>query len=507
MTNQNTAKQKVLAQLKAMWPKKIPIRATTEEQLTSNAPRLSATDLARMTVCQRKVYLKYHGDPAERVAVSPMQQIIQAQGIAHEEAVVDPGDFTKIPTKNLADGAIKTVEAMRCGAGKIYQGVLRSDELQGRPDLLVRIEKPSDLGDYRYCPVDIKSGRQLKHTHELQMMAYLYLLNQIQGVETTGIIQLGDNSQQSVTLTAEFDEWLQRAKVVSGGQVEPRPFIASYCNRCVWHQHCRGIAQRRQDISLISGVTRQVRSALRQEGISTLSDLAKVQPYNLLHIRGVGDKTSRMMVHRARAFLDNEAIHFGNLSLSNWPVEVYFDVESVQVGGFSQENIRYYLFGWCVRHNQSLTFEYEYELAEHPDQEAETWERFLERIDSIAGPVFHYSNYEKQTVNTLCSRYGTNPQAKRLQDRLTDLYPMITGNIALPLQSYSIKAVAPWLGYKWKGVTQTAADTMVEYSRWLKTSERTHLDNIVTYNEHDCRAMVVIKDWLAGFNLQTTIEW
>jgi uncharacterized protein len=327
------------------------------------------------------------------------------------------------------------------------------------------------------------------------------LLKQIQGIDTIGIVQLGDDTEYEVYLIAQFTEWLQAAKVVAAGEIEPPPFIASYCNRCDWREHCRGVAQRRNDISLICGMRKTVRASLQEEGITTLDTLAKVQPSQLLHINGVGHKTAQMIVHQARAFVANEAIFLSRPILPEAAVELYFDVESV---GFRQEDLRYYLFGWCVRDKQNSTLVYEYELAEEPQQEEEIWQRFLERIEATSGPVFHYTNYEQQTIKNLCRRYGDDPRARHLQERLVDLYPLVKNHVALPLKSYSIKSVAPWLGYNWTGVTQTASDTMIEYLRWRRTGDRTHLNNIVVYNEHDCRAMITVKDWLTDGSIEAT---
>jgi len=487
---------KDLSKLEEMEAGKLLTRASQILDSITHSPRLSATDLARMVVCKRKVYLKYYGNTDERVPVSPMQQAIQASGVVHEETVVDPSSFTQIPTKDLGDGADKTLAAMKTGVEKIYQGVLRSDIIQGRPDLLIRVEQPSRLGEHHYYPVEIKLGQQVKEEHRLQVMAYLHLLKQIQGIETAGIIQLGDETEHPVHLAPEFDKWLRQAQLVASGQVEPPPFIAAYCNRCEWQAHCRKLAEDHRDISVIHGMSHPVRAVLRQEGISTLHDLATVEPDNLLHLRGVGKKTSRKFVHQARAYLGNEAICFGNFQIPDAPTETYFDVESMQVGGFGQGETRYYLLGWGTRRRGETDFVYEYELAEHPDQEAEIWERFLARIDATEGPVYHYSGYEKSTINQLCQRYGDDNRAMRLSNRLVDLLAIISNNLALPLKSYSIKAVAPWLGYQWTGNTQTAADTMIEYANWLRNQNRVHLDNILVYNKHDCRAMVVIKDWL-----------
>ena len=37
-----------------------------------------------------------------------------------------------------------------------------------------------------------------------------------------------------------------------------------------------------------------------------------------------------------------------------------------------------------------------------------------------------------------------------------------------------------------------------EYRRWLDTGNRQYLDDSVLYNEDDCRATKLIKDWMAG---------
>jgi predicted RecB family nuclease len=43
------------------------------------------------------------------------------------------------------------------------------------------------------------------------------------------------------------------------------------------------------------------------------------------------------------------------------------------------------------------------------------------------------------------------------------------------------------------------------YSEWLETGNTDYLEDIVLYNEDDCRATYQVKDWLAQF-LQQQLE-
>ena len=70
--------------------------------------------------------------------------------------------------------------------------------------------------------------------------------------------------------------------------------------------------------------------------------------------------------------------------------------------------------------------------------------------------------------------------------------------VALPLRGYSLKDVAPWLGFAWTGKTQGAEDSMMEYLRWLEDGDSAHLDHIVQYNRDDCYATHRVYAWLMG---------
>jgi len=168
--------------------------------------------------------------------------------------------------------------------------------------------------------------------------------------------------------------------------------------------------------------------------------------------------------------------------------ELFFDVESVPMEGL------FYLMGLLVRRGKRMTFEYD--LARQPEDEAAMWVSFLQRVDCIQGWVYHYGWYERTAVKTLMDRYGQDPRGQMLLDRMIDLQRVLRDSVVLPLRGYSLKDIAPWLGFEWSGETRHADDSILEYLRWLQTGRQKHLDHIVHYNEDDVRATVTVRDWL-----------
>src|SRR5690606_37669469 len=77
--------------------------------------------------------------------------------------------------------AADTVDAMRAGADVIYQGALFDGTWIGRPDFLLRVETPSDLGPWSYEPIDAKLARHARGGALLQVLLYAELLAAAQG--------------------------------------------------------------------------------------------------------------------------------------------------------------------------------------------------------------------------------------------------------------------------------------------------------------------------------------
>jgi uncharacterized protein len=177
------------------------------------------------------------------------------------------------------------------------------------------------------------------------------------------------------------------------------------------------------------------------------------------------------------------------------PVEIYFDIEA-------QPDLNLdYLLGVLVVDRLAKTEQFYSFLAETKEEEKFIWQQFLDLVWQYPdAPIYHFCVYEFDTVKRLAKEYHT-PYTSVLPvlRRFVDVYEVLTQNVALPVESYALKAIARWLGFEWRDPEASGAKCIYWYDEWLKTGDRSLLEIIQRYNEDDCRATHSVKDWLVNF--------
>jgi len=114
--------------------------------------------------------------------------------------------------------------------------------------------------------------------------------------------------------------------------------------------------------------------------------------------------------------------------------------------------------------------------------------------------VYYYSPYEKSTYKKLQKKYSDVISEKELEiffsnPNVIDLYTdIVSKNTDWPVGSYSLKALAQYLGFKWRDETPSGALSIQWFNEYLKKKDKKILDRILKYNEDDCKATMVLKD-------------
>jgi predicted RecB family nuclease len=179
------------------------------------------------------------------------------------------------------------------------------------------------------------------------------------------------------------------------------------------------------------------------------------------------------------------------------PIELYFDIEA------EPELNLDYLHGVLVVDRYNNTEKFHGFLAESPAQEGAIWEQFLELMWAYPiAPIFHFCDYEVKTFKRLAKLYNTPAYLwKPVLKRFVDIHKQVTQQAIMPVESYALKPIARWLGFDWRDAKANGAQCVCWYDDWLKTGDRELLEAIVRYNEDDCRATYIVKDWLTNFLL------
>jgi predicted RecB family nuclease len=281
----------------------------------------------------------------------------------------------------------------------------------------------------------------------------------------------------------------------------PEIFISRQkCNLCHWYNHCYAIAQSQQHLSLLPGVTPVRYNQLQAISITTLESLANTSATTLENLPGFEGEVAPKLLLQAQSTLEKRpfilpaALPTKNLTFTA-PIELYFDIEA------QQDLNLHYLLGVLVVDRQANTEQFYSFLAEKPADEELIWQQFLDLVWQYPkAPIYHFCVYEYDTVKRLAKLYHTpDTVVQPILTRFLDVYEQLIESVALPVESYALKAIARWLGFEWRDKEASGAKCIYWYDQWIETGDRTLLEIIQRYNEDDCRATRRVKDWLVNF--------
>ncbi|TAF10976.1 MAG: TM0106 family RecB-like putative nuclease [Nostocales cyanobacterium] len=473
---------------------------------------INAELLLQYQRCKRRPFLDTHGDYSHRDVTHELLMKVQQDKLTHQQSVLDNFAYHQpnYSPGNWEAGAAATIELMQQGVDVIRRGVLLATydkyTLLSRPDLLVKQPGTSNLGDWFYVPVDIQLGKRPKQEYQVVAAFHAEILGVLQEVtlaeawlilrnrDSTYVVDLNKWTPQMLNILAEYIQMIE-------SKVPPEVFIARQkCNLCHWYNHCYAIAKSQQHLSLLPGITPIRYTQLQALSTNTLEALANTSLSTLENLIGFDTEVASKLIVQAQSVLTKKPLVLPyTLPLENLiftaPIELYFDIEA-------QPDLNLnYLLGVLVVDRQANTEQFYSFLAETPDQEELIWQQFLDLVWQYPqAPIYHFCAYEVDTVKKLGRLYRTPYSSiSPLLTRFIDIYEQLTQSVALPIESYALKAIARWLGFEWRDREASGAKCIYWYDQWLETGDRTLLELIQRYNEDDCRATHQVKDWLVDF--------
>lgn len=482
------------------------------------------TDIALLDYkrCQRRAFLNYYGDPQQ---TDPEKDFLLKLRMESQNHINRTIAELYPHAQRLPDGMSRyersqiTQTLMAQGVECIYLGVLRQSlnnflgieslTLMGMPHLLVKYPGQSKFGNWSYGVINIHLARRPKGEYKLTTAFHAQLLENIQGT-LPPLCQIIVRPQKFYHVDLDLwipkmEEVLQACFSMLSHRQEPEVFISRQrCHLCHWYSHCYNLAQSSQHLSLVPGVTPSRYESLQILGVESVESLASACPVEMGKTLGLDIATQ--LKQQAQSIVENRPISKPNSRSHNLqiiptaPIELYFDVEAEP-----ELNLDYLLGVLLVDREQNTQQFYPF-LAENPDQEGLIWSEFLTFVHKYPdAPIFHYSEYEVETLNRLGSLYQTpTEKLDKLLSRCVDLHKQVITLVTLPVESYSLKSLANWLGFQWRDVGVGGDQCVCWYSQWLTTGSRSLLGSILRYNEDDCIATFHLKNWLVQFLLTQT---
>jgi uncharacterized protein len=543
-------------------------------KFTGDRLRLSASDVANFLACQhltRLDLLRARGVLRPPHAFDIGFQDLVQRGEAHERAVLaqfraDGRHIAEIGEESEAEAATATLAAIRRGADVIYQGVLAAEQnldqptLFGRPDFLVRADllgapddEPRPAGMH-YEVIDAKLARSAKGRAVSQTAFYSHLLTRLQGIQPRWMhLALGTRELASFKVGDYAAYERQTRRVLSAFVAadpgenppsDPYPDPVEHCAICRWSDFCAARRRRDDDVSLIAGITKGQRRALKAAAVTTMRGFAGLA--DLPAVSGVGSEPLQRAQLQARLqvasendgqiryeLLDPERDAAGLMvpdrGLLGLPEpaagDLFFDIEGARY--YSEDSREFglqYLFGivdtadtddaGSPRYTQIWAFD------RYREKRA-----FEELIDFITERrtrhpdlhVYHYNHYEPTSIDHLTELHETRQEAVgRLMGRFAthedevddlfrlgvfvDLYRVVRQGIRAGVESYSIKRLEPLCGYVRQVDLREATRNLIAFETALEDTAAAGAGAeqriVAGYNEDDCRATLALRDWL-----------
>jgi len=464
------------------------------------------------------IYCEEFAPETEREPMTAYQQLLFDSGKAHEQRVIATlyPDIVPIHYVDHKEGFRMLLDEMVKGSDALYRMPVfyLPEDLQGEPDILERSDDHTSVfGPYHYCVKEIKSAKNITEEHILQAAFYNYILGKIQDYTPPAFSLINRDMEETCYAYADYERKLklcvEGSRAILEGRETPTPTYGS-CG-WPWSNYCDQQAEAIGDVSLVAEVGPGRKAVLVPAGFATVEDVVKASTEELTALKGIGVPTAHKMLRSSQAINQGTPIiiDLDEIKLPEKPVEIFLDLEGTDHREIELEVTQVdYLIGIIIRKEGQE--EFRPFIAHHWDQEAKMFHEFLEYLASVEDCViYHWHDYERWHLAQLAERHGIPQELKdKLEESRIDLHKMLTKAVVPPTYGNKLKEVAGYLGFEWRHEGVDALESVAMYLEYAKDNEanKDKLQLILDYNEDDCRATRVVKDWLVQLKRKGDIE-
>lgn len=487
----------------------MPLKESELKSLFSKCISHSKLDVitARMvynfSISPFMVYCEKFTPKDKKDAQTEHQKYLMELGLKHEKKIISSSypNAKKFTYTSPEEGFEQVIGAMNSGVQSISGAPIfyLPEGLEGIVDVIERRDSHASIfGSYHYVVKEIKLAKNIKQHHILQTAFYNYMLGKIQSYTPLSFTTINRDSileEHPFNEKTVLDVIEQIRCIFKGAEVNP-----TY-GGCVWPWETFNDTEaiRRNDISLVAGIGPSTKIKMMDNGIKTVSDLANCSSKKLTQIKGIGDKKARTFMLNAQSLEKRCHIKIASCSFPSKSTELFLDLEGT---GESQNDEDFvpidYLIGVVKRDTRGTN--YVSFVAHGLDKEGEMFQNFSDWLKKQNDFVlYHWHHYEKTHIEKMIQRYEPTPEVTRLiLGNMRDLYKDATASFAFPTYGNGLKQIAKYMGYQWKHADVDALESIAMYQKYIENPKenKEYLQKIIDYNQDDCMATMIIKDWL-----------
>lgn len=461
------------------------------------------------------------------------ERLIAQTGQEHEQIVLEElrtaqDGIVEIQTADVHAAREQTRAAIMAKSPMIYQATLCAGQFAGHADFLMLD------GAGRYQVWDTKLARSPKPYYAIQLCCYAEMLAEMTGLPSSDRFGIILGAKERVELHLEhfihYYRNIKRSFLAMQerytGRLSDRPEPLPRADHHQWTSHAEEFFQQRDHLVRVASMTVGQIKKLNKAGITTMVQLAQATGRTIprlsqdtleklvaqarLQCGTIADRTKNADApprYEVLPHLGNNGERVGLAALPpDDPADVFFDMEGYPLAPGGLE----YLFGVCLWNSQTQSYKFKDWWAHDREEEKSGFEGFIDWVvaqwRSHPGMhIYHYADYEVSAVRRLSTRHDTRQDVvdELLRNEVfVDLYRIVRQGVRIGEDSYSIKSVERLYRPKRDAQVATAADSIVQYSRWIESKQARDwnkspiLKGIRQYNEDDCQSTAQLSQWL-----------
>jgi predicted RecB family nuclease len=388
-----------------------------------------------------------------------------------------------------------------------FDQVVRAQNLEASIHVVQRIPVGEISKSAKIIPIRFVPTNKLSQADRLIAAFEAHVLQKAAGVQV-GLAKIvhGDNwstfKLKTSTVSREVERTLKKVTDLLADASPPDFILNRHCPECEFRDFCRERAVQKDDLSLLSGMTKKERLELHAKGIFTVNQLSYTfRPRR--RSKRFATKPERYH-HSLRALaIRAQRIHVvGSPRLEVPGTPLFFDVEGLPDRDF------YYVIGFRLEHEGRAL--YHHLWADAPNDEELIWKEFLGLLSEIDNPVLlHYGSYESSFLKKMCQRYGGPPQESAVGKSIAssvNLLSFVFAQVYFPSYSSGLKETARFLGFKWTDPLSSGLQSIVWRHQWEESHDPTIREKLIRYNADDCEALAILGYSISHLTEPTSVD-
>lgn len=433
--------------------------------------------------CPLLLYLTYHG-PFEEIHVHPIMRKSKSRRVR---------EFQDNKISKYHQNFSQVLSQVKQGKQEIYQAILMNKQFVTKINKLVKKEGKCKYGNYAYIPYFLRNKIKLSRNMIMEGIfnAYLSCLVLDQKIDYFVISAKDQEKEILIEDTInQLKEDLQLIFAIKTGKKTPSPMYTRDCKICEWKKYCKKLACEIDDLTTISGIGKRVKKEFFEKGIKNTHDLSQINEQDLTS-KYVSKKEIEYFILQAKSLEDKKTIIRKTFKFPRVQQEHFIDMELSPNHEFT------WLIG-CFSRDQHKTVYHPF-IANKPADEKSMYQKFIKHLFKNGDDfvLYHWSSAERHFMKKMAERH--NVSTKKIQSILgnsIDLFKLFKNHILLPVVAYTLKNVANHLGFEWDEALVDGATSILLFEKWFYRKDRKALNRAISYNSDDCKALIIVKDYL-----------